>query len=344
MRRDLRAGVGLLLLVAVTLAWADNDDTTDKPVDTGSETRVQIVAGAVRLTLPAAQQQDLGLQLASATAHHYIPEVEALGVVADTNELLQQRETYRQQQSKRAGLERQALAQQEFIQRLQTMRNQGALVAVEQLHQSQQDLLRLQSEIAAAESTANATALAVLSAWGEPLAAALKQPSPSLLDELARQREYLVSAGLGVGQRWPGGLSEVWIEPAGERRAAVQARALAKAARGDALLGETYLFLATGEGLRAGMKVSVWAADSSHARDGVRVAKSALIWHSGKQWVYVRHGSDQFERRAVVPAANLDTEVFVADALKPQDEVVVVGAESLLAEEFRWSIPREDED
>ena len=58
---------------------------------------------------------------------------------------------------------------------------------------------------------------------------------------------------------------------------------------------------------------------------------------------HLRAAPARFERRAAKGRALGDGDVLVTD-LTPDSEVVVQGAQSLLGEELRWSIPAEGDD
>jgi len=77
----------------------------------------------------------------------------------------------------------------------------------------------------------------------------------------------------------------------------------------------------------------------------VTVAQSALLWdNAGDPSVYVREDAVHFRRRKLLLGSPLADRIVVIDGLIEGDMVVVVGAESLYGEEYRWQIPQEDED
>lgn len=63
-----------------------------------------------------------------------------------------------------------------------------------------------------------------------------------------------------------------------------------------------------------------------------RVPESAVVWLDGKAWVYVQEASGRFVRRALG-----------AQAVAPNERVVITGAQMLLSQEFRSQIHMEEE-
>jgi hypothetical protein len=82
------------------------------------------------------------------------------------------------------------------------------------------------------------------------------------------------------------------------------------------------------------------------AKAGVGIPPSAVIWQSGKPWMYVQASPDRFERRAIGDEAAPTAEGgYVLPAANwPADKLIVVaGAQILLSEESK-SLNKPDED
>ena len=90
------------------------------------------------------------------------------------------------------------------------------------------------------------------------------------------------------------------------------------------------------------MRLDVWIGESKTAESGVIVPQSAVIWALGQAWAYVKTDDEHFVRRQVPTGTTAPGGWFVADSIKPGDAIVVAGAQTLYAEEFRWQIRNED--
>jgi len=75
--------------------------------------------------------------------------------------------------------------------------------------------------------------------------------------------------------------------------------------------------------------------------EGIEVPSSAVVWWTGRAWVYLRTGADTFTRHeiptdAAAPGGNFI--VPVNSLPQPIPEIVAQGAQTLLSEEFRAQI------
>ena len=91
------------------------------------------------------------------------------------------------------------------------------------------------------------------------------------------------------------------------------------------------------------MRVDVWYASAGSQGGGVFIPAGAVAWHAGRQWIFVAHDDEAFERRPLDPLWRVD-EGFASASVAVGTAVVVQGAQALLAEEFRGAIPDEDDD
>ncbi len=89
--------------------------------------------------------------------------------------------------------------------------------------------------------------------------------------------------------------------------------------------------------LRAGLSITAYLEMPGAARSGVIVPRAAVLRQSGKAWVYVLIGEDQFVRREITleePAAA----GWFTRSLTGGSRIVTTGAQTLLSEEFKSQI------
>jgi len=108
--------------------------------------------------------------------------------------------------------------------------------------------------------------------------------------------------------------------------------------------GQPFVFRVTDTSgaLRPGLSVTAYLEAPGPARNGAVVPRSAVIWQTGKSWVYVQTEKEKFARREVEledPASG----GWFTRSLTPGDKVVTRGAQMLLSEEFKSQIRVEDE-
>jgi hypothetical protein len=131
----------------------------------------------------------------------------------------------------------------------------------------------------------------------------------------------------------------------GDRTQARSALLVSPAPRTDDFIqGETFFFHADGEGLRVGMRVDAWIPVAEAKLTGVFLPTSAVVWHDGRAWAYVRQGSERFLRRELRGYQDRGGDWFVPSGIHPGEAVVIRGAQTLLSEEQRGAIPEEEDE
>jgi len=224
-----------------------------------------------------------------------------------------------------------------------------------------------QSQVIALRDSARAT-------WGPIVAGWLEAADGTALQRVLSGREALLRAALRADDtaRTPARLN---LTPPG-RSEPVTARGLGTVApvAAEATAGGRHLlFLAPGAGLATGMRLSARSPGSGDeaSREGGLVPASAVIWHAGQAWIYVREAQggageadeaarngaepaaaasspstvriDSFQRRGLPNAVRLGDQWFVP-GLETDDPVVVRGAQLLLSEELKSQLKNENDD
>ena len=92
------------------------------------------------------------------------------------------------------------------------------------------------------------------------------------------------------------------------------------------------------------MRVTVSLSETGNSADGVIVPGTAIVWYSGKAWVYIKEDTEKFRRIPVSTAVESNGGWFNIEGLKTGDEVVTNGGQLLLSEEFKYQIKNENED
>jgi hypothetical protein len=88
-------------------------------------------------------------------------------------------------------------------------------------------------------------------------------------------------------------------------------------------------------GLRPGMGVTAYLPVPGNSRDALVIPQAAVVRYGGRSFVYLQPGSDKFVRREI-PIDEPTADGYVVSAgFAAGDRVVVVGAETLLSEEFK---------
>jgi len=308
-----------------------------------AESAAAAKAGFAAVRVPRESQAASGLGVRGLQPVRLQASAEVSGVVVDLQPLFDLRARYLTAAGQARALRAAATNSADEYRRVKGLfeddRNVSERVVVAAEAQSRSD----QARLAAADQTAAAILDALRAEWGATLAGWAVGPDQGPLKGLAEQREVLVQFTFPDELRdHAGRLPAVSVAGRGNPR---PARFVSPAPRTDPTLrGATYFYSANADGLRVGMRVVGRVGLDGGPRDGVIVPSSAVVWHGGKPWVYVKGEGDTFLRREVSAAEAVPEGWFDAAHFAPGDEVVVKGAQLLLSEELRFQIRNENKD
>lgn len=289
-------------------------------------------------------QRRAGLQIAPLKPFQYTPEVSAYGNALALLPLLDLRNRYKssqaQYESAQASLE---LAQQN-IARTQHLQRSG--IASKRTLQEQQSQLRMEKARTEALRLQIKTIYdEALLNWGQKLTDLFLPDDNSRLAPFLSGQKTLLLITLPPGQTLADGIESIVVSPSGDRSKAHPAEFISIAPQTDAMTqGESYFFATESTAIRTGMRLTAWLPRQQSPEAGVLIPASALIWHLGQAFVYLKTGEERFSRRRIADLVNTPEGYFVRGALAPGEELVTTGAQMLLSEEFRGQIPDEDDD
>jgi hypothetical protein len=202
-----------------------------------------------------------------------------------------------------------------------------------------------QAHVAGADQAIAAAYASLRVGWGEALAQWASDPESAAFEALAQQKNVLVQLVFPFDMQAQAGKAALTVAPASLDAPGRPVRYVSAAPQGDSTMpGATYFYVASGEGLRAGMRVAARLHMGGKAQDGVIIPAAAVVWHGGKAWAYVREDDDTFLRKEVATGHEVPGGWFNAENFEPGDEVVVSGAQLLLSEEQKFQIRNENED
>ena len=336
----LTATLSCLLIVPPARADEDADD-----LDNGDRiAAVEVIEGRTNVRIRPGDRVRFGITVAPAEPHRYVVESIVRAKVMAIGGLVELHTSLRQSQVELETLAAAIGAQGPIIERIGEMQSQGLAVDYVQLHRERQSLRELMGRRLTVELRIRQLREQAIHDWGEPLGRALGGDRDPLVTDLVARRRYLLITEAPATDDGDILASTVMIEPSGKRGGATPAELLGPAVAAYGARGRSYFLVAARSDLRTGMRVRVSFRNNRNTIEGFLVPRRAVVWYAGSQWVYVRGEADRLERRRVAATKFLGDQVFLEDGIQPGDEVVVTGAPTLLGEEFRWSIPDEDDD
>jgi len=328
--------IAALCPLAVPAAAAESDAAAETA---GAEPG----AGLPVVELSPEQQQRAGLALLKVQPTGYRPEYTAYGKALTIQPLVAIRSQYRVALSEQKSAHARLTQSGQSIRRSEALYRHGVTAkrvvqeqqALWQTDKAQLEARRAQSEAVLEEARVN---------WGAELADWAFAPARDCLRYFVSGKETLLLITLPPGKVLPAPEAPVFVDPEGDRGKADKAAYISPAPQLDQTVqGPSYFFRTEGKRIRPGMTVSVWLPEDRAPEDGVTIPASALIWSMDQAFVYVKTGPHGFSRRLLANYTSLPDGYFVGGALKPGEEVVTVGGQLLLSEEFRAQIPDEDD-
>lgn len=320
---------------------ADKETSSAEPKPTRKHETEFPNAATVRLSKE--QQKIGGLSIEVLAASTFQPEIAAYGKVVDIQPLLALHVRYRA-----AGTEVEiAIAAVELAQknrnRLATLHREG-IVASRDLAQAEAQYQADRARLEAARRQMGEIRHEARQAWGGALTGIAFDGASHLFQDFLSRNRVLVLIALPSGLSLPPDVHSLFVARENDRSSARRAELISPAPGTDDLVqGETYFFHASSVRLRAGMRVNAWLPASEEPIRGVAIPPSAIVWHTGKPWVYRQSDERTFIRTEIAAYREQSDLWFVDRGFAAGDRIVVTGGQLLLSEEFRGDIPSEDE-
>jgi hypothetical protein len=321
-------------------AGSEKDDDDDIP------SRMVDVKGQHAIRLDIDIQEQSGIKTWKLEAMDIREELDAFGQVFNINGLVELRSKLNKIKGQKIILLSELAAANKKLKRLQILHKEAANISTRQLQEVEAESITHQARLKTLDSELTDVRTEAEQAWGPVLPTWVIDNDTDAFEQLLSGKNVIVYVSLSASDTLPDQTEYVYIGRNGNRISAQKAVYISPAIESDSMLqGETYYFLADAslDKYRAGMHVHVWVPQTSESISGVYVPESAVVWSSGKPWVYTRDSEELFIKHVINNPVELDEGIFVAEGLEVGDKVVISGAQMLLAEEYRWSIPDEDD-
>ncbi len=331
-------GVSALLTSAV---WADDDDISP------AANQAKPATGHVdpdALTLDQAAQKLAGIATQTLAAVNQQAEFTAYGMVLNPEPLLNIRQQYLA-----------ASAQQDSAQARYSEAEHN-LARTRNLHQ--QDIVstrRLQEQQAVwqadkANLASNSYQQQLISAnsrllWGDTLTSWFTRAQDKNAAQLLEHRAQLLQITLPANTQLNPSVKLIHIQAQGQRQTAIPASFIAASPQVDPVSqGQRYFFKCEPCRLPFGAHITAWIPTDQQTSSGVEIPQSALVWHLGQAFVFVKNDAEHFSRRALNQYTANSHGYFVASGLQASDQLVITGAQTLLSQQLKGLIPDEDKD
>lgn len=180
--------------------------------------------------------------------------------------------------------------------------------------------------------------------WGQALADLALQEDLRPLESYLQHRLSVIEVTLPKGKTLDASHSQIRVGRHFDRSLSVSTKIISPAPQTDEWVqGESWFLSAPGATFTAGMRIHAWVSDNTLI-EGIEVPSSAIVWQGGRSWVYLERSPGHYERLPVEQLAQTGHHLAIVSGVDSGVPVVTVGAQTLLAEEFRHRIPAEDDD
>lgn len=330
-------GVATLLTNTVS---ADDDDTAPrqqtKPAAVSNDPNI--------LQLDQAGQKLAGIQTRSLIAVQQTPEFTAYGTVLNPEPLLNIRQQYL------AASAQQDSAQARYSEAAQNLNrtrdlHQQDIVSTRRLQEQQAVWQADKANLASNSYQQQLIAANSRLLWGDTLSSWFTSAQNKNAAQLLEHRAQLLQITLPANHLLDPAVSVIHIHERGQRQAALPATLISAAPQVDPVSqGPRYFFKCEPCRLPFGAHVTAWLPEGGQASSGVNIPQSALVWHLGQAFVFVKTDAEHFSRRPLSQYTANSQGYFVATALQPGEEIVTTGAQTLLSQQLKGLIPDEDKD
>lgn len=335
----------VIVLLTAALVYTARDELGLSAEEQGDAPPGQSAGAALQVTVSADAQEAAGIRTAALAPAWFAPTVEALGVVVNPAPLVELRARLLTVRAEADAVRAAVRFSGQERDRLEALYEDDRNVSRRAVQSANATLRGDEARVTALERSATGLQESLRAQWGEAIARLATDPRGSFFQEISTQRALLVQLALPAGAEPPAAGTKIAItslNAPGPRREAVL---LSGAPFADpVVLGPTFLFrVAAAPELRVGYRVKGEFPRSGEPREGVAVPLTAVVYHGGKAWVYVKTGAETFARREITTREEIEGGWFDA-GLAPGDAVVVSGAQLLLSEELKYQIRNENED
>lgn len=295
------------------------------------------------LNLDRQTQKRAGLKTIVLASVRYQPEDTAYGRAISIQPLLDLRNRYFSAAAADASAKARLTLARQSNKRLNNL-YRNDIISKRALQEQQSQLTTKRVQVQAQQFQMQSIHDEAVVNWGSQLAALFLSDNADSLAPILSGQKNIIQITLPADKTLSKDTRQILISPTGNKSQSGPAERLSKAPQTDDFMqGESYFFLTEHPGVRAGSRISAWIPVMQQTETGILIPKSALIWHLGQAFVYVKTGANRFNRRRISHFITANDGYFCRDTLAPGTEIVTTGAQLLLSEEFRSQIPEEDD-
>jgi hypothetical protein len=327
----------ILIVLAATAGWLFGSGKSTPPAQqTASQPAatapVALVNGVTVVTMDAATQIQNGIRADSLTSAENRTEITAYGTVLDLQPLIDLRTRYAAGLADADTASATLAASRQEYQRSRVLYQDNQNVSLKSYQAAQAAYRSDQARTQAAALDLRNIQAEMRQQFGATLTHwALSTRSPEFARLLNRQEVLLrITVPLDVVTVAP---ARIKIDANDKRR--LPAQLVSPSPQSDpAIQGSAFIYRAAAP-LASGTRIAAYLPTAKQAALGILIPADAIVWYGGQPWAYVQMNAEQFGRYPVAQQSPMQGGFFVTQGFKPEQRVVVSGAQLLLSEELK---------
>ena len=330
-------------LIIVVLVWLlalyGKDEFNQNTEDENINTKQSRVVGN-KIWISRESQKSVGIVVKKPKLSSFQEQKTFHGILADVNDLIESNKLFKLNNSRLAESKIILKQKKQDLQRMTGLFNSGKKVSARQLELTEltfEEAKRKQSEI---KLELDAIKQKVTSTWNAKISEGLGKKSGLLSAIISRKIDITRFSILSKPK-----INEYfWQVKSSGFNDSTNYKATLLGPSGLSLkgeTGETWLLKSTLLNLASDSPVVVYAR-YKNKRSGVLIPEDAIVRFAGESWIYLQNNPDYFERSILDTTLSNSDGVF-SQQIKPDQMIVIVGAQTLLSEELRHQIENENE-
>ena len=316
-------------------ALAEDDNLTSEAENRSRQSTIKLDTEAQRLS---------GIETIKLKPTTYQPEFTAPGKALSLQPLLALRNRYFLSITDGSSAEARYKQAEQSINRQQDLYQNG--ITSKRNLQEQQS--QWQSSKALAEATHFQSKAIIDEAhliWGKELTNWALSANTEQLNGFLTNQFKLLQISLPTGKHLVDSTKTIYIDVTGNRSKAKKAELISAVTQTETIgQGESYYFKTNDKKIISGIYVTAWIPEQTRQTAGVIIPKSALIWYMDQAFIFLKTTDENFSRLNITNSTAANDGYFIQDAIKPDDQIVVKGAQMLLSEELKGQIPKGNDD
>ncbi len=331
----------LIILILVWLvAIYGKDEFHQKKDDETIDIRQSRVVGN-KIWISSESQKSVGIVVKPPTAIAFQEQKKFHGVLADINELIESNKLFRLNNSRLIESKIILKQKKQDLKRMQGLFDAGKKVSERQLELTELSFQAAKRKLSEIQSEMDAIRQKITSNWNSKISNGLGKEY-GLLYEIISRKADLTRFSILSSSEIKRFLWEVTSSGSSnsEKYNAILLGPSGLSLQGET--GETWLLRSSLLNLSSNSPVVIYATEKKK-QSGFLIPNEAVVRFAGESWIYIQNSSNFFERYLIETTFSNSSGIF-SENIKPEQLIVIIGAQTLLSEELRHQIKNENED